>query len=244
MWCQDEAGPYQAIPQPGPSWQPAGRPARRPHEYVRGGTAKLLTLFRPATGEVRARPVERAPNSVLHPWLKRELEAILAALPPPAAPIDPAATRAAWEAWQAGLTGRFTLPAELPPLRLLLVWDNLTGHKTPELVRWLCAHGVMPLYTPLGGSWLNMAESVQRILVRRALDGQHPRGAPELMAWLGATVRGWNAAPTPFAWGGKRRQRRWRARQRRHRQHALGGSGALTHRPVPRRRSAYERLCA
>jgi len=42
----------------------------------------------------------------------------------------------------------------------------------------------------------------------------------------------------------ERRQRRWRARQRRHRQHALGGSGALTHRPVPRRRSAYERLCA
>ena len=70
MWTQDEAGPYQAIPQPGPSWQPAGHPARQPHEYVRGGTAKLLTLFHPATGEVRARPVERAPNAVLHPWLK------------------------------------------------------------------------------------------------------------------------------------------------------------------------------
>jgi hypothetical protein len=27
---------------------------------VRGGTAKLLTLFRPATGEVRAEPVEHA----------------------------------------------------------------------------------------------------------------------------------------------------------------------------------------
>ncbi len=24
-------------------------------------------------------------------------------------------------------------------------------------------HGIMPLYTPLGGSWLNMAESIQRI---------------------------------------------------------------------------------
>ena len=23
---------------------------------------------------------------------------------------------------------------------------------------WLCAHGIMPLYTPVGGSWLNMAE--------------------------------------------------------------------------------------
>ena len=27
LWCQDEAGPYQAIPQPGASWQPEGKPA-------------------------------------------------------------------------------------------------------------------------------------------------------------------------------------------------------------------------
>jgi hypothetical protein len=243
VWCQDEAGPYQAIPQPGPSWQPEGHPARQPHEYVRGGTAKLLTLFHPATGAVRAQPVARAPNAVLHPWLKAELEAILADLsPPPPCPV--AERHAQWAAWQQGLAQPFTLPADLPPLRLLLVWDNLTGHTTPDLVCWLCAHGVMPLYTPLGGSWLNMAESVQRILARRALDGQHPDTSSQLMDWLAATVRGWNAAPTPFGWGGKRQQRRWRARQRRH---ALGGSGAVTHRPIPRRAhmpSVYERLCA
>ena len=245
MWCQDEAGPYQAVPHPGPSWQPEGQPARQPHEYLRGGTAKLLTLFHPATGAVRAKPVAGAPNAVLHPWLKTELAAVLAALPPPPAPAaDPAATRAAWAAWQAGLSQPFTLPAALPPLRLLLVWDNLTGHKTPDLVCWLCAHGIMPLDTPLGGSWLNMAESVQRILVGRALAGQHPHSAGEVMGWLAATVRGWNAAPTPFVWGGRRQQRRWRARQRRHARHALGGSGALTHRPVPRRPSVHERLCA
>src|SRR5215210_5913706 len=52
--------------------------------------------------------------------------------------------------------------------------DNLAGHKTPDLVVWLCQHGVMPLYTPVGGSWLNMAESIERVLKRRALDGQHP----------------------------------------------------------------------
>ena len=40
-----------------------------------------------------------------------------------------------------------------------------------RFVLWLFAHGIMPLYTPLGGSWLNMAESFQRILKRRALDG-------------------------------------------------------------------------
>jgi hypothetical protein len=245
VWTQDEAGPYQAVPQPGPSWQPEGQPARQPHEYVRDGTAKLLTLFRPATGEVRAQPVAQAPNAVLHPWLRDEVTALLAELPAlPAAAAAARATRAVWEGWQEGLTAPLVLPAALPPLRALLVWDNLAGHKTPEVVDWLLARGVLPLYTPLGGSWLNMAESVQRILARRALDGQHPERAQQVMDWLAATVRGWNAAPTPFVWGGKRQQRRWRARQRRH---ALGGSGAATHRPVPRRAprpSVYERPCA
>jgi hypothetical protein len=235
VFCQDEAGPYQAIPQPGHSWQPVGRPARQPHEYVRGGTVKLLTLFRPATGEVWAQPVDHAPNAVLHPWLQDELSAILATLPAATVSVDAATARAAWTLWQEGLTQPFTLPAELPPLRALLVWDNLAGHKTPELVCWLCAHGVMPLYTPLGGSWLNLAESIQRILVRRAVVGQLPTSTDEMKDWLTATVRGWNAAPTPFEWSGKRAARRQRAHDRRH---ALGGSGGCTRRPIPRRGSA------
>ena len=230
MFCQDEAGPYQAIPQPGESWQLTGKPAQQPHEWVRGGTVKLLTLFRPATGELWAKPVEHAPNTVLHPWLQEELTAILDRLPAPAhPPVDAETTRSAWAVWQAGLTQPFTLPDILPALRALLVWDNLAGHKTPEIVCWLCAHGVMPLYTPLGGSWLNMAESIQRIVVRRALAGQHPESIEDLKDWLAATVRGWNAAPTPFEWGGKRAARRQRARARRH---ALGGSGGYTRRPV------------
>jgi hypothetical protein len=123
----------------------------------------------------------------------------------------------------------------LPPLRLLLVLDNLAGHLTPALVLWFFAHGIMPLYTPLGGSWLNMAESIQRILKRRALDGHHPKTPEEIIAWLEAAAGGWNRAPTPFIWGGKRQARRQRARQRRH---AIGGSGACTQRPLRRRRAA------
>ena len=94
LWCQDEAGPYQAIPQPGQSWQPEGKPQCQPHEYIRGGTAKLLTLFRPATGEVRAKGVPRAPNAVLHPWLQHELLQLLKELPEvsaDAADLPPAA---------------------------------------------------------------------------------------------------------------------------------------------------------
>lgn len=233
VWCQDEAGPYQAIPQAGASWQPVGQPAQRPHESVRGGTAKLLTLFRPATGEVRACPVPRATNAILHPWLQQELAAILATLPP----LDPTAPERQAATWEWRERPLWDLAA-LPPVRLLLVWDNLVGHQTPELLNWLVARGVWPLCTPLGGSWLNLAESVQRILVRRALASHHPRSAQEVMAWLAAAVVGGHAAPTPFIWGGKRAARRQRARERRH---ALAGSGGYTHRPIPRtRRPRYD----
>ena len=53
-----------------------GKPTLQPHEYVRGGTAKLLTLFRPATGDVHAKGVLSAPNAVLHPWLQEELQRV------------------------------------------------------------------------------------------------------------------------------------------------------------------------
>jgi hypothetical protein len=93
----------------------------------------------------------------------------------------------------------------------------------------------MPLYTPLGGSYWNMAESIQRILKRRALDGQQPTSPEEIITWLEAAARGWNRQPTPFVWGGKRHARRQRAWQRRH---ALGGSGAQTQPTLPRGHAA------
>jgi hypothetical protein len=204
------------VPDPGASWQPEGDPQRQPHEYVRAGTAKLLTLFRPATGEVRGNGVTSTANAVLHPWLQAELTTILAALPAPPVVETERPLAARWATWL-GHEPR----APLPPLRLILIWDNLAGHLSWAIVRWLFAQGVMPLYTPLSGSWLNRAESVQRIIVRRALAGQHPQTPAEIIAWLEETVAGWNHAPTPFVWGGKRQARRERARQRR-----IGGSAA------------------
>jgi DDE superfamily endonuclease len=216
VWCQDEAGPYQAVPQPGQSWRPTGKPVGQPHEYIRGGTAKLLTLFRPATGQVRAKGVTNAPNAVLHPWLQQELLQVLADLPDTStADLEPGLP-AQWATWLGHVPYW-----PLPPLRLILIWDNLAGHLSWSIVKWLFAHGVMPLYTPLSGSWLNMAESVQRIVCGRALRGQHPQTAAEIITWLEDTVVGWNAAPTPFIWDGKRQERRLRAKQRQ-----LGGSAS------------------
>ena len=100
-------------------------------------------------------------------------------------------------------------------------------------------HGV-PLYTPVGGSWLNMAASIERVLKRRALDGQHPCSPEEIGNWFEQTARGWNEQPTPFVWNGKRRQRRRSCGDRAHR---LGGSGACTYRPLPRNRVNRASLC-
>jgi hypothetical protein len=227
------------VSHPEVSWQPRGHPATQPHEHIRGGTTKILTLFHPASGQVRLQATKQCTNAVLHPWLRERLTEILAELPAPAA-RDPATTRAAWQMWQAGLTMPFTLPEDLPPLRLLLVWDNLTGHKTPELLLWLCAHGIMPLYTPVGGSWLNMAEPIQRVLKRRALAGQHPHSPDEIGGWFEQTARGWNAQPTPFVWNGKRRQRRRSGGAEIHR---LGGSGAGTHQSLQHSRSEQASEC-
>ena len=147
-----EAGPYQAVPHPGETWHPAGQPTAQPHEYVRGGTAKLLTLFRPATGQVQARGGLSAPNAVLHPWLQEELQAILDQLDKGplsrsvSLPDDHPLLLAWQQQWQSNEE-----PIPTSPLRLILIWDNLAGHRSNEMVQWLLQHGILPLYTPLSG---------------------------------------------------------------------------------------------
>lgn len=237
VWTQDEAGPYQTKPYSGSSWQPMEHPVRQAHEYIRNGTAKMLTLFHPRDGALRVKGVTSVPNAVLHPWLKEQCAAILSTLPTPC-PCDGANQTVLWQRWQQGLSQPMTLPKQLPPLRMLLVWDNLAGHLTPDMVLWLMAQGIMPLYTPLGGSWLNMAESAQRIIVRRALDGQAPETPQQIIDALEATAKGWNHDPTPFVWGGKRAARRQSSRQRRH---TLGGSGACLYRSVRQRTSLLKK---
>lgn len=226
------------MPYPGHSWACQGQPQRQPHEYIRNGTAKLLTLFRPANGQLRTKGVTSCTNAVLHGWLKQELSDILSALPDPVTAPTLEAIQATWATWTAELTGYPTLPAEPVAARMLLVLDNLAGHLTPAFVLWLFEHGIIPLYTPLGASWLNMAESIQRIIERRAVEGQHPQSPAEIIEWLEAATRGWNRQPTPFIWGGKRAARRSRSRQRRY---ALGGSGACTYRPIRRRKTVLDK---
>jgi hypothetical protein len=105
-----------------------------------------MMLSHPADGHARGKGMESCTNAVLHGWLKEELTTILASPPttPAAVPM-----RGAWERWREGRPGPPS--AELPPLRMLLVLEDLAGHRTPAFVLWLFAHGIMPLYTPLEG---------------------------------------------------------------------------------------------
>ena len=129
--------------------------------------------------------------------------------------------------WYEGLSAPLTLPEQLPPLRMILIQDNLTGHKSHPFVQWCFSQGIALLDTPLGGSWLNITESVQGIIQHRALNGQHPSNPQQIIEWLEAAARGWNKNPTPFVWAGKRSVRRDRARKRRQ---ALARSGACIRR--------------
>lgn len=143
-----------------------GKPLLLPHAYQRGGTATMLTLFRLATGLLRAAGVLSAQGVVLHPWLtepflqeRAEIERRVPTetLPPEAERPPPAR----WETWLSAPP-----PRPLPPLRLIVIWDHLAGHRTTAFVDGLLDHGIMPLDTPVSGSWLHMAESVQRIIMR------------------------------------------------------------------------------
>lgn len=233
LWCEDEAGPFSTIPYPGHHWSPPYKPERYPHEYVKNGTAKLLTLLHPADGRVLVKGVTSGSNAILHPWLKEQLTMITQRLPKKKDALGEGDNHPQWESWQEHLKLPFTLPEKLPSLRILLVLDNLSGHKSADLVLWLVEHGIMPLYTPLSGSWLNMAESIQNILKQRGLNGSYPKTTNEIISHLESTARGWNQNPTPFVWGGKRALRRRRAREK---YHQLSGSGACTLSPLSRLR--------
>ncbi len=150
---EDEAGPYQAIPQPGASWQPEGHPALQPHEYERGGTAKLLTLFRPSTGTLRAKGVVSVTNAVLHPWLKEQLSELLAEIEKkqPRATLLPESLRPLCAQWETWLGHPLLTPK--PPLRIVLILDNLAGHLSYDLVQWFFEQGVTTYHCAPCAGW-------------------------------------------------------------------------------------------
>ena len=92
---------------------------------------RSLTLFHPADGHVRVEGRDGLPQRGPAPLAEARAGRDPGRDARARRPSPPTGWRAAWERWQEGLTIKPTLPAELPPLRMLLVLDNLAGHKTP-----------------------------------------------------------------------------------------------------------------
>lgn len=107
MWVEDEAGPYQTVPYAGESGQPEGQPVHQPHEYIRNGTAKMLTMFHPVSGEVWVKEGTQSTNAILHPWIKAQVEDILTTLPEKPT-LDEEINCQAWKTWQRGLSVRIS----------------------------------------------------------------------------------------------------------------------------------------
>jgi hypothetical protein len=118
---------------------------------------------------VRVKGVSQTTNAIIHPWLKDQVSQILATLPEPTQVLSPEENRAWWESWREGLTQKVTLIEDLPPLRMLLIWDNIVGHTNAELLCWLFRQGVLPICTPLGGSWPEHWQNRSSICLKPAL---------------------------------------------------------------------------
>lgn len=87
-------------------------------------------------------PVEQATNAVLHPWLQEQLTQILAALPE-VTPVQATEWGRHWSDW--GYSDADAERLGWPSVRLVLIWDNLSGHCSAEMVVWCHHHGIVPL---------------------------------------------------------------------------------------------------
>lgn len=98
---------------------------------------------------MEARNTRDDTNAILHPWLKRELSAILKQCPD-APEVVPEGRY--WQDWDIYPAAEY-LDRFFSPVRVLLIWDNLAGHRTQSLVQWCAEHGILRLATPTAASW-------------------------------------------------------------------------------------------
>ena len=78
--------------------------------------------------------IDRSPRPVGRAWLQHELLEVLKELPEASIDRVDLPQAAEWAKWLGHVPD---MP--LPPLRLILVWDNLAGHLSTSIVTWLFA---------------------------------------------------------------------------------------------------------
>jgi transposase len=88
-----------------------------------------------------------------------------------------------------------------PDLRIEVVLDNLSAHKTPEVKRWLRRHPRFTLhFVPTGSSWMNMVEGWLGQLQKKALARGSFRSVAELRAAINDFVEASNGRAKPWIW--------------------------------------------
>jgi hypothetical protein len=88
---------------------------------------------------------------------------------------------------------------------IIPVLDIMVAYLSSDLLGWFFHHRIILFYISVGGSWLNMAELIQSIIVRFIPVGQHPQNVQQVINCLEQTVRDWKRNSTPFVRKGKSR---------------------------------------
>ena len=82
-----------------------------------------------------------------------------------------------------------------------VVLDNVSTHKTPDVVAWLGRHPRFTFhFTPTSASWMNQIETWFGILTRQAIRRGSLENVRVLTAAIERFTREWNAGATPFTW--------------------------------------------
>jgi transposase len=90
---------------------------------------------------------------------------------------------------------------EYPRGEVHVILDNVSTHKTPDVVAWLAKHRRFTFhFTPTSASWMNQVETWFGILTRQALRRGSFESVRALIAAIERFTREWNAGATPFTW--------------------------------------------
>jgi transposase len=92
--------------------------------------------------------------------------------------------------------------ARWPRGRLIIVADNLSVHRTPQIATWLRAQAgrVRLEFLPVHASWLNQIELWFSILQRQVLSRASDRSYQQRAARIRHFVLRWNHLAHPFRW--------------------------------------------
>jgi len=82
-----------------------------------------------------------------------------------------------------------------------VVLDNLSTHKTPEVMAWLERNPQVHFhFTPIGSSWINQIETRFGIITRQSIRRGTFTSVTVLIKQIRDYIDHWNNHPKPFTW--------------------------------------------